>query len=241
MILSLWSCDKENAWDCIQQSGFIIQEEIDVPQFNNIVVNRDVQLFISVGNEHRVTIESGENLLNDISAEVINNALILRDNNTCNLVREYGITKILVQAPDISEIRNSSQYMVTGQGLITYDDITLISEDFNVEGSFNVGDFQMTIDSDRLTIVSNNLSSYFIDGNVTNLNVGFFSGAGRFEGRDLMATNVNIFHRGSNDIIVNPQQQLTGELRSTGNLISVNQPPTVEVDVYYTGELIFED
>jgi len=41
-------------------------------------------------------------------------------------------------------------------------------------------------------------------------------------------------------MVVNPQLELTGELLGTGNLISVNQPPLVDVERLYTGRLIFE-
>ena len=41
-------------------------------------------------------------------------------------------------------------------------------------------------------------------------------------------------------MIVNPQQSLTGEIRSTGDVITVNTPSTINVDEYYTGRLIFE-
>ncbi|NND51504.1 MAG: DUF2807 domain-containing protein, partial [Flavobacteriaceae bacterium] len=87
----------------------------------------------------------------------------------------------------------------------------------------------------------NNISTFYISGQTENLNVGFFAGAGRFEGSDLIAQNVQVFHRGSNDIIVNPQQSLVGELRSTGNLIALNEPPIVNVQQFYTGQLIFLD
>ncbi len=69
-------------------------------------------------------------------------------------------------------------------------------------------------------MISNNLSFYYIDGVVETLYVGFYSGSGRFEAENLIAQNVIIFHRGTNDVIVNPQQSLTGELRGTGDLIS---------------------
>ena len=42
------------------------------------------------------------------------------------------------------------------------------------------------------------------------------------------------------DMIVNPQQSISGELRSTGNVIAKNRPPIVEVEEFYTGRLIFD-
>ena len=73
-----------------------------------------------------------------------------------------------------------------------------------------------------------------------NLMVGFYSGDSRFEGGNLIAQNVVISHRGTNDMIVNPQQSLKGVLRSYGHVISKNIPPVVEVDILFSGRLIFE-
>jgi hypothetical protein len=80
----------------------------------------------------------------------------------------------------------------------------------------------------------------FISGFVNNLFIGFYSGDTRFEGANLIAQNIDIFQRSSNDMIVNPQQSLTGEIRGTGDVISLNRPPIVEVEEFYTGKLIFE-
>jgi len=241
-ILSLFlivACNSEDALDCFQTEGNIVQQEVVVGSFEKIVVNRDIELIIKEGQEYTVTIETGENLLNDVLATVVDNELQLSDYNSCNYVRDYGITKVYVTAPNITEIRNSSQYEVSSNGVLTYSNLTLISEDFNAPGSFTVGDFRLQINNDKLRVVSNNISSFYITGTVNSLFVGFYAGAGRFEGENLIAQNVDVFHRGSNDMVVNPQISLTGELRGTGNLISVNQPPTVQVEQFYTGELIF--
>lgn len=235
------SCDSDSAFDCIQAAGNTVQIEIEVTSFEKIIVHRDVELIISEGPEFEVTIESGENLINDIEVNVVNGQLELTDNNSCNFVREYGITKVFVTAPNIMEIRNSSQYEVSSVGILNYPDLKLISEDFNALQEFTVGDFRLQVNSTSIQIVSNNISSYYISGQSENLNIGFFAGAGRFEGGDLIAQNIDVFHRGSNDMIVNPQQSLTGELRGTGDLISLNQPSIVEVHQFYIGQLIFDD
>ena len=239
IVVLIFACNSEDASDCFQTEGDIIQQEVVVNSFKKILVNRDIELIVKEGSEYKVIIETGENLLNDVLATVVDNELQLTDNNGCNYVRDYGITKVYVTAPNITEIRNSSQYEVSSEGILTYPDLTLISEDFNAPGSFTVGDFRLQINNDKLSIVSNNISSFYISGAVNNLFVGFYAGAGRFEGENLIAQNVDVFHRGSNDMIVNPQVSLTGTLNGTGNLISVSQPPTVDVDELYIGELIF--
>ena len=240
LILLLFACNSEDANDCFQTSGEIIQQEVIVSSFNSILVNRDIELIVKSALDYKVTIETGENLLNDVTAEVIDNQLVLTDNNTCNYVREYSITKVYVEAPNLTEIRTSSQYTISSNGILDYDTLALFSEDYNGGSEFTIGDFRLSIDSNTLNITSNNLSFFYIDGMVETLFVGFYSGVGRFEGENLIAQNVNVFHRSSNDVVVNPQQSLTGALRGTGNLISINQPPIVDVERFYTGELIFD-
>lgn len=237
--LLLFACNSEDANDCFQRAGETVQQEIEVFSFTKILVNRNIKLYLTQGTETHVIVETGNNLINDIEVEVIDNQLILTDNNTCNYVRDYNPTKVFVTAPNIEEIRSSTQFEIESLSVLTYNNIVLISEDFNATGTFTVGDFNMEFNNQRIRVVSNNISSFYLRGQTENLFVGFYSGAGRFEGENLVAQNVDVYHRGSNDMIVNPQQELTGELRGTGDLISINQPLIVEVEQFYTGELLF--
>ncbi|MBC3847457.1 DUF2807 domain-containing protein [Winogradskyella echinorum] len=235
-----FACNSEDANNCFQTSGKIIQKTVDVSSFDKIFVNRDIEVIIKEAPEYAVTIETGANLLNDVIVQIIDNQLILTDNNSCNYVRDYGITKVYVDAPNLTEIRTSSQYEISSDGPLNYNNLALNSEDYNEENEFTVGDFRLTINSENLSITANNLSFFYIDGTVEHLFVGFYAGAGRFEGENLVAQNVSVYHRGSNDMKVNPQLSLTGELRGTGNLISVNEPPVIDIERIYTGRLIFE-
>src|SRR5690554_178586 len=236
----LFSCDSEDAIDCFQKSGEIIIQEIDVADFEQIFVNRNIELILKEAPETKVLVETGKNLLNDVEVVVVNNQLHVVDNNSCNYVRDYVPTKIYVSAPNISQIRSSTQYDILSDGVLSYNNLSLLSEDFVAEGDFTMGDFRLEVQVNNLSITSNNLSSFYISGETINLTVGFYSGTGRFEGANLIAQNVTISHRGSNDMIVNPQQVLKSVLRGVGNLISKNNPPIVEIEQLYKGQLIFE-
>ena len=236
----VFACDKEDVSDCFQTEGELITQEFTVTEFQKILVNRDVELIISQGENYRVIVETGSNLLNDIEVRVFGNELQLTDNNTCNFVRDYGVTKVYVTTPNLTEIRSSTQFDISSDGILSFDNLKLISEDFNYSESFTVGDFKLSVSTNTLSVVSNNISSFYIDGVTEELFVGFYSGTGRFEGQDLIANHIDIFHRGSNDIIVHPIESLSGELRGTGDLIMVNQPSIVSVEQYYTGQLILQ-
>lgn len=239
IILTVFACNSENANDCFQTSGNSIQTEVAVSDFERILVNRDVELIIKEAVEYKVIIETGENLINDVQVKVLGNQLILTDNNNCNYVRDYGITKIYVEAPNLTEIRTSSQYEISSDGILNYNALTLLSEDFSGESQFTVGDFRLAVNSETLNVVSNNISSFYLEGTVTNFFAGFYAGSGRLESENLIAQNIDVFHRGSNDMHINPQQSLTGELRGTGDVLATNQPSVVDVQQFYTGQLIF--
>lgn len=239
VLVLLVACNSDSANDCFQKTGSIIQQEVSVSSFEKILVNRNVELILMDGPDTKVVIQTGENLINDVEAIVVGNELRLTDSNTCNYVRNYAPTKIIVTAPNITEIRTSSQFDVSSDGVLSYDSLELFSEDFNVSGTFTVGDFRLQLDVTTLKITANNLSSFYISGSTETVFIGFFSGSGRFEGANLIAENISVSHRGSNDMVVNPQATLRGVLRGTGDLISFSEPPIVEIEQLYTGRLIF--
>ncbi|MGB5419884.1 head GIN domain-containing protein [Algibacter sp.] len=234
------ACDKEDAGDCFQKTGNIIEKEVTVASFDKILVNRDIELIIKEGATQSLIIETGQNLMNDVIAEVVDGRLTLTDNNTCNYVRDYGVTKVYIISPNITEIRSSTQYSVSSDGVLNYPTLTVLSEDFGAPDTFNIGDFRLQIDNDNFIAVFNNLSVCYVSGETNNLNVTFASGTSRFEGRDLIAQIVTVSNRGSNDMIVNPQQEIKGKISGIGDVISVNTPPIVNVEEVYRGRLIFE-
>jgi len=235
------ACDSEDASDCFQKTGSIIQQEITVDVFDKIFVNRDIELIINEGTNQKVIIETGENLLNDVTANVVDGKLTLTNNNACNYVRDYGITKVYVTSPNITQIRSSTQYDVKSEGILTYPSLTIFSEDFNVPDTFTNGNFRLQINNNNFSLVFNNLSNCFISGQTNSLNIAFAAGTSRFEGRDLVAQNIQLWNRSSNDMIVNPQQSIKGKISGTGNVIAVSKPPIVTVEEVYKGRLIFEN
>lgn len=236
----IFACDSENTGDCFQKSGDIIQQEVNVDVFDKILVNRDIELIIKEGVTQNVVIETGENLLNDVTLEVIDGQLILTDNNTCNYVRSYGITKVYITSPNITEIRSSTQYDISSDGVLTYPSLTILSEDFGAPDTFISANFNLQIDNDTFQVVFNNLSNCFISGETNQLDITFAAGTSRFEGRDLIAQNINIWNRSANDMLVNPQESITGKISGTGDVICVTEPLIVDVEQQYTGRLIFE-
>lgn len=237
----LTACDSDSAWDCVKASGTIAQEEIPLEAFDKLDVRHRVQLIVKQGDEQQVILETGENLRGDITLSVIEGVLRIDNNASCNLVRDYGITKVYVTSPNITQIRNGSGLPVLSEGVLVFPTLALLSEDTAVEGDIHtVGDFHLQLDVQSLTIVANNKSNFFLSGEVETATLGLYSGDGRVEATHLIIQDLNIFQRSSNKMFVNPRQSIRGEIRGVGDVIAVFQPPLVEVEEFYTGRLIFE-
>lgn len=240
LLITFISCDKEDTNDCIQTSGSIISEEVTVNDFSKIEVNEGINLVLKEGVSQEIIIETGANLINEVEATVVGDKLFLYDHNNCNYVRDYGITTIYVTSPNITEIDSKTQFEVRSDGILTYPNLTLISENFTNENSAS-GNFTLQIQNQELNITFNNLSNLFISGSTNLFDINFPGGNSRVEAENFVANTINIFSRGSNDIIINPQLELSGDIFSTGDVIAVNRPLLVTLTAHYTGRLLFQD
>lgn len=241
LIILVSGCNTEDAPDCFQTVGKMTSREVLLEPFHEIIIYKGIKLFIEQGPEQEVLIESGENLIGEISAEVENGRLSLKNGNGCNLFRDYNGTSVYVTVPNLTGLQNAGNNVVEGRGELRFPEIRLRSYDQQKEPEiYNTGDFRLHLISESIEIIGDNYSNFFLSGSTDYLKINIIEGNGRIEGRDLLAQTIEVHHAGTNKVIVNPQQVLRGEIRSTGDIISVNRPPVVEVESFYTGKLVFE-
>lgn len=244
LILSLtllFSCEKPG--DCVESLGDIVTKEIPVSAegFTRVEIHKGIELIVTQGTEYKVVIETGENIIDDI--EVTQNGTILscKNNNTCNWVREYGVTKVHVTAPNLTDLYSKSERNISSVGVLTYPILRLFSLDTDgdgVEGA-GTGDFLINVNNSQLVIQSNNVSRFYISGSTTQGLFEFYAGDSRIEAQNLTAQDIVVFHRGSNDMIVKPINSIIGKMVSTGNIVLKNNPPLVDVQQLYQGQVIY--
>ncbi|WP_339653130.1 head GIN domain-containing protein [uncultured Maribacter sp.] len=238
--ISLNSCDSENASDCFQDTGEIKRNEVELQEFEKITVFENVTLVIKQGDTQKVEIETGENLRNEVVAVVEDGRLILTDTNDCNYVRKYGVTVVYITTSNLTEIRSSTGYPIRSDGVLRFERLSLLSESFsNPEAETTDGEFNLDLDVSSLSITVNGIAYFNLTGYVENLNINIAAGDSRIEAEGLVAQYVNINHRGSNDVLINPQLKISGVLRGTGDVLSYTRPAEVNVEELYNGRLIF--
>lgn len=226
------ACDNANAPECLKTRGSEVTVDINVDTFNTLWVNNEFEVIITAGATQQVRLTTGENLVDEIIFEVIGGELIISNNNGCGWTRDYDFPVVHITHPNLTQIRQNGGGIIKSAGVLNYPDLILLSEKSS-------GNFELELNSENLQIVNNELSNYYLSGTVTTLNVGFFSGDGRFEGTNLVAENVGVFQRGTNDIIVHATNALTGRILATGDVIFVQtRPARVEVSEENRGRLI---
>nr|WP_299073504.1 head GIN domain-containing protein [uncultured Allomuricauda sp.] len=242
LVFLLIACNGDNVPDCFQNAGDLIREAVELPEFTKITAFENVSVVVKQGPDQLVEIETGEFLRNEVSAKVEEGRLILRNENDCNFVRDYGITTIYITSPEITEIRSGSGLSISSDGVLNYPNLTLLSESFSEpEAETTDGSFDLNVASENISIVVNGIAFFQLQGTTSNLSIFIAAGDPRIEAEELVSENVSINHRGSNDVLVNPQQRISGVIRGTGDVISSNRPPEIEVEELFNGRLIFID
>ncbi len=228
-------CNDANAPNCLQSAGEVKTFVVNTDTFNEIEVNDDFIVVIKPGTTQKAEVTVGENLFSDITLETADGKLVISDNNGCRWFREVEFPVVTITTPDLTRIRQNGGGIVRSDDVLNFENLLLISEE-------RTGDFELKVASRELRIVNNDLSNYYISGTVDRLFVGFFAGDGRFEGADLEAASVEVFHRGTNDMVVSAIKELTGRIISNGDVIYTKTiPPLIQVSREGRGELIFKE
>lgn len=234
------NCDSENGLNCTQTAGTIQSFEVDVDPFDKVTIFQRMGATFKQGPVHKVVVTTGENLFNDITVKVVDGRLEVVNNNGCNIFRDYGITQIEITSPNLTEIRTSTGADLESDGLLNYPNLILLSEDTAMEDEFNTdGDFRLEINTQNLNIISNNLSYFYLSGNVQNADFTFLQGDGRIYAQDLEIQNARIFHRGTSEWRMDVKQNIAGTINGYGDVILNNRPSNVNVQETWRGRLIF--
>ena len=233
--LLLINCSKPG--QCIESSGNEISKEYNLPNFSKIKVYKGINLVITQGAVQKIEVKTGENLIGNIDVQVIDNTLIVKDNTTCNWVREYGQTTVYVTTSTLTDIICKTEKLISSNGILKFPNLRVESIDlFDGAGT---GDFNLQIDNNVFIIESNNVSNFYISGKTKDFTANFYEGNGRIEAANFICDNLMVFHRGSNDMIVNPSIKMSGKMYSTGNIQCKNHSVINDIIALYQGQVIF--
>lgn len=227
--------------DCVKSSGAMRTKVFASAPFDKVYVYPNISLVIKMGDEFSISAKAGANVIGDISAEIVNGSLELRDNSGCNLTRQYGNKTVFITTPQLGEfsIYSNTAQPIKSDGPITHTMFHLTAMDYF--GGVGTGDFDVEVNNSQLTVESNNISIFKVTGQTGQMLLYFYDDLSRFEGESFLAQEIKIFQRSANDMIISPVQTLSGDIYSTGNVLCKTHPANVNVVKHYSGQLIYVD
>jgi hypothetical protein len=225
--------------DCFKGNGNQVIQLFPLENFTKIKVYDGVGLVIKEGTNYEVKVITSDNILDNLEVKLEGNMLVVKDNSTCNIARDYGLTTVYVTAPTITEIHSKTDQDIRSDGVLNYSDLKLISIDLS-DGA-GTGDFRLSLNTINLYVESNNVSNFYLTGQSQNLHVFFSWGNGIFYGENLIVNIISIYHRGSNNIFLFPINSIEGNIYATGNVVLKNNPiVSPNVIQHFTGRLILD-
>ncbi|MEZ4786911.1 MAG: head GIN domain-containing protein [Flavobacterium haoranii] len=227
--------------DCLSGNGSKLMVNYPLEGFTKVKVYSGVGLVVKEGSSYEVRIETRDNIKDNIEVSLNGDMLIVKDNSTCNIARDYGLTIVYVTTPNLEEIHCKTEQNITSDGVLNFPNLKLYSLEDDGDGA-GTGNFYLDVNIQDMMVETNSVTNFYLKGHCHNIHITFSWGDARFEGQDLIVTNhLSFFHRGTNDMILFPTYTFGGNLYSTGNVI-IKNPPLFDPDVvqHYTGRLILD-
>ena len=232
--------------DCFKGNGNQITQTFPLENFSKIKVYDGVGLVVKEGPNYEVKIKTSDNIIDDLEVRLDGDMLVVKDNSSCNIARDYGQTTVYVSIPDgtISplipelELHCKTEQKIQSDGVLHSPIVRLFAIGDDGDGA-GTGDFHINLDNGQFVVESNNVSNFYISGHCSEMLLNFYFGDGRFYGENLQVENIKLYHRGSNDMFVNPIQKIEGTIFATGNVVLKNVPPIVDVEEVFRGRLIY--
>lgn len=234
VLLFLTACSSLD--DCLKSSGEEVFIAKTLPFFDKVIIHSGVGLVVSQQEIPEVILKTSTHLSEQIEMIVVNETLIVKDLTTCNWSRPYGQTQVILKLPNIIKIESYSEQDVVSDGILNFPYLNLVGLEKGSEAAS--GNFIIHAKTDQLVVDCNTIASFFLSGETNLFKASYYAGNGRIEAQNLLAREVEVFHRSSQDFIINPIQRVTGNLYSTGNLILKNVPAEVDVNQFFSGRLI---
>lgn len=233
-LLILYSCDKENAPECLQTKGdhgslaYLPTEAItEIILYDNIGVNLK-----NSGNEgSSFTLSGGENLLNDISFELENGVLTITNDNKCNWSRKYSPFLLNIQSNSLRRIYNygsegvvmenfnSSHFVFEQESSLADNYLDFIGGELTVNFHSSAGFAELTGTSENLFLYANGLSS--------------------IDGSGILSPSILANNSGRTNIMTAPTDYMYAYIGGSGSVLYNNLSASITAEIVGSGELVY--
>lgn len=233
LLICFFSCKKEN--NCFISAGKETNKTIELNAFHALHVNRFLNVDWIESPDYKIEIIGGKNFINNISSDIIDQCLILKNNNGCQVFREkIDDVKVKVFAPLLDSIE------MRGNGKITFKD-TLYSN-IVIRTIANQGSFDLLIRNDFTRLYMESGSSDFTIKGENRYCDYYNASFAHFYGEEFLIDSLSLNNRGNGITQVHCKSWMQLLQDGTGDLEYWGTPDTIEVKSFTgKGQLIKRD
>ena len=212
IVILSYSCDN-NSSRYFKSNGEIKTVKYDLEYFDKVKIYSDFEIVFENSPFHSITITTGENLIPFIDYDVENSVLTLRDRNSCDFLRKYIKTKLIISAPKLSQI----DIMETCD-LISYD--TLYFDKLIIDNYAGILKTDLLLFGDSLYFRCHaSTGDYRLSGS-SKFAYFYNRGSGYLRAIAFIANYIHAVHYSLGDSEVNANETLKIEFIDYGRIIS---------------------
>jgi hypothetical protein len=208
-ILVITACDS-----IIVGSGDRITETRQVANFDSIDLSGSGKVIVTQGGSESLSIETNENAMEHVKAEVENGTLILGFEEGINLISTKGLTFYV----DVDELTGLT---VSGSGDIESDMIETDSLDARISGSGSLQIADLSADDVKAQISGS--GKIDLAGNAADQDITI-NGSGKYQAGDLCGESVKVDISGSGDATVCATETLNSDISGSGSVDYYGRP-----------------
>lgn len=228
------SCKKENLFDCFKTSGHVEIRERNLSGFTKIRVEDKFDVYITQGQEYKVSIEAGRDLHENIITEVLDSVLYIKNINKCNFMRnpKKPNIKAFITLPKLRYIRNGGVGDINFQNRFTTDSL-----DIRIGNS---GDVHANIDVNYLATSTHGNGDLYLEGRV-NFSTHYTNGTNYLHFEDLIIKDkiiLNSYTIGDCYIHAPETGIMELEIWASGNIYYSGNPASISLKGTGKGSVI---
>ena len=202
----------------ITGNGNISEEERPVSYFNTIKVSSGINVYLSQGDNEKISVKADENLLDIIKTEIENEELKIYASEQ---IRHSKSKKVYVTVNDIEKISTSS-----GSNLYTETDIKSNNLDLSSSSGSNM---KLNVETNFIDASASSGANLMIEGITRDIEMDVSSGA-NIKAEDLIATICKAKASSGANAWITVKEKLNGEASSGGNVFYLGNPDKIQVN-----------
>jgi len=202
----------------LRGNGNVIEENRKVGDFEEIIVSRGMNVYISQGDVTKVMVKADENLLDAIITRMEGDALKVTSNAN---IRTATIKKVFVTVPDIESIKTSSGSNVFSETVIRSKSLDLSSSaGSNLKLEVKTGKLEASVSAGS-NIKLEGMTDYFY---------GKASSGSNLKAENLSSKNSELKVSSGANIWIKVKEELQAQASSGGNIFYYGNPEFTDIE-----------